>query len=169
MNEIASHRRVLVFELTSSAGDMYPDLFALDLAAVDQVIEVQGVSVVPLAPMVVEGLLTHHGRIVTVVDPAPLLGLDSQPFPASQVVVLRKTDQGSSHVGLKVFRSRDIVPAARLEPVQLPPGPGIETVARFDQRLVHVVAPAVLNTTLGHRFETAEVRPQPAVRSSSHG
>jgi chemotaxis signal transduction protein len=142
----------LVFELTSPGERRNgADSFALELGHVLQVVETPELTRVPLAPPVIEGIVNHHGRIVTVFDPAPLLGLEAQPQAAAQVVIIRRPD-GSGNVGLKTARIREIVTANLLEAVDVPAGPCVGWVARKDTRLIHVIAPVPFIEELVKRF-----------------
>ena len=60
--------RLLVFRLGS-------ERFALELAAVDEVIEVPALQRIPDAPANVLGLATIRGELVSLYDPRPLLGV----------------------------------------------------------------------------------------------
>lgn len=142
----------LIFEL-GSLGERVkgPDCFALDVAAVLGVVETVDVTAVPLAPDVIEGIVNHQGRIVTIFDPAPILGLEAQPQPAAVVVMLRRPD-GGGNVGLKVSRIREIVAAEGLAASGVPAGGCVAWVAQRDTRLIHVIAPVPFVEELNRRF-----------------
>ncbi len=134
-----------------------PGIFALAVTHILQVMEATVVTPVPLAPAVVEGVLNHHGRIVTIVDPAPLLGLAPQPQPANQVVILRRRAGTAGGVGLKVNRTHEIVAASGLAETDVPPGPGIQRVLRQDPQLVHVISHDALLMELSDCFDLPPV------------
>ena len=138
--------------------DPAPGIFALAVTHIMQVMEAGVVTPVPLAPSVVEGVLNHHGRIVTIVDPAPLLGLAPQPQPANQVVILRRRAGMGGGVGLKVNRTFEIVAASDLVEAEVPPGPGIQQVLRQDPKLVHVISHDALLMELSDCFDLPPAR-----------
>ena len=155
----------LMFGLgTPALEESSADTFGIDVEHVMQVLEAEVVVNVPLAPAVVEGVINHHGRILTVVDPAPLLGFEPQPQPVAQVVVLRRPGGIGGHVGLKVVRTQEIVAANRLQRAEL----GTEAILRaptaaneiltdcvvkWESRLVQILSYDVLLSELGRRFE----------------
>ncbi len=131
--------RFLVFDVGGDGRGLSSGAFALDVASVFQVIEPESVARVPLAPAVVLGILNHHGRIVTVVDPGPLLGLGQQQAPVSQVVILRSGLRGTPNLGLQVVRSHGIVSKTDLTPTEVAAGPCVAWVARSGRRLIQVL------------------------------
>jgi purine-binding chemotaxis protein CheW len=142
----------LIFDLGGPDSAGAAPAFAIDVRFVLQVLEAEGATPVPLAPDVVEGIINHHGRILTVVDPAPLLELPPQPQAVSQVVILRRAGGAASQVGLKVARTREIVAAGRLEPVDVAGGPAVRCVVRRDHGLIHIVSHEAVLAELGRRF-----------------
>jgi chemotaxis signal transduction protein len=130
--------------------------FALEVSRVFQVIEPSYVSMVPLAPPVVLGILNHHGRIITVVDPAPLLELPPQDGPVLQAVVLRQGPKGPNNLGLKVARIQGIIARADLAEVEVESRPGVAWVAQAGRRLVHVLATEPLLERLSRLFGSLE-------------
>jgi chemotaxis signal transduction protein len=113
--------------------------FGIDVAQVLEVLEPSSVSSVPLAPEIVRGIMTHHGRIITVVDPAPLLGLPSQGAHVAQVVVLRDARRHGGNLGLQVKRIQRIVPGRELTELEVSGGPCVAWVAKHGQRVAHIV------------------------------
>ena len=79
--------QALLFELGDSTGTI--GTFGIDVANVWQVIEPLALKEVPLCPPIVEGIMSHGGRIVTVVDPSPVLGFTPQDGEVKQVVIVR--------------------------------------------------------------------------------
>jgi purine-binding chemotaxis protein CheW len=68
-------------------------LFGIPVSAVQEVLRAQDVTVVPLAPAEVAGLINLRGQIVTTVDLRRRLGLLSRAAGARSVnVVVRTTD-----------------------------------------------------------------------------
>jgi chemotaxis signal transduction protein len=144
----------LTFELGLANGATAD--FALDVAQVAQVLEASVPTLVPLAPDVVRGIINHHGRIVTAVDPAMLLGLPRQAASVGQVILLRREGSRKANLGLVVGRVREIVPKAQLERVEVRAGPCISWVAKLKRRLIHVVSLEPLLDGLGQQFSPRE-------------
>ena len=139
----------LVFELGLPGGHA---VYALDALSVLQVVELSQVTPVPLAPPPVRGIMNHHGRIVTVVDPAPLLALPQQGQESAQVVILRRDGRRSGHLGLLAWRIFEIVAKLSLERVDVSTGPYVAWVAQAKKRLIHVIDLEALLQGLGHQF-----------------
>ena len=95
---------ILVFELDTPSGEAAN--FALEVAHVQRVVELPPIFPVPLAPWAVRGIVNYDGRILTVVDPGPILHLGPQPVGSEFAVILR---HGSNNVGVQVPRIRDVV------------------------------------------------------------
>lgn len=129
----------LTFDLDTQGGMSETGAFGLDVARVLRVIEPTAVAPVPLAPKVVRGIINHHGRIVTVVDPAPILGMEDQRPEVAQVIVLRDGQRSTGNIGLQVLRIRRIVPAAGLKQVDVPGKPCVAWVAQHGQRVIDVL------------------------------
>jgi purine-binding chemotaxis protein CheW len=94
---------------TSQFCTFYLDklLFGVELKSVQEVIRSLGVTKVPLAPSVVNGLINLRGQIVTAVDLRRRLELEPRPadLPAMNVVV--RSDDGP--VSLLVDEIGDVV------------------------------------------------------------
>ena len=147
------HGPYLLFEL-GSLGDRASaaDAYAMDVADVLQVVEIDSVEEVPLSPPLIEGIANYHGRILTVVDPAGLLGLELQPQPVSQVVILRFDAGGRMHIGFKIARVGDIVSGDDLEEAGVPPGPVVDWVGKYKGQLIQVIEGEALVSTIGMAF-----------------
>ncbi len=146
----------LVFEV----GD--GGLFALEVAKVWQVLEPQTApSPVPLAPGVVRGIISHHGRIVTVVDPAPILALPPQGERVPQIVVLRHGRRGAANLGLQSMRSHGIVPQKELAVAEVDKAPCVAWVARSGRNLVQIVDVEALYEKLAEQFGSAQAMSAP--------
>ncbi len=107
---------MLVFEV-SGADKPY----AIDVERVLNVIEPQVMTPVPLLPTLVRGIVSHRGRIVTVVDAGMLLKAGAratndvdQSQDVLQVLVLRDGSRDTGNVGLEVGKIRTIEPAESL-------------------------------------------------------
>ena len=130
--------------------------FGLEVDNVFQVIEPGHLSNVPMAPAVVLGIMSHHGRIITVVDPAPILGLAPQGSPVAQIVILKLSKRGPVNLGIQVLKSHGIVPRAELEEVTVPGGPTVRWVAKRGKRLIHIIEADSLVERLGREFGTMD-------------
>lgn len=149
----------LVFDIGNGDDPSGGGTFALDVSHVFQVIEPGHVSPVPLAPPVVLGILNHHGRIVTIVDPALLLDLVSPPSTTNQAVILRHGLRGPARLGLRVSRIWGIVPRGDLATVQVQTQPCVAWAAQAGRRLVHVLALEPLLERLSRLFGSMDSRP----------
>ena len=108
---------MLVFDVRDSESS-----YAIHVERVLHVFEAPRVISVPLMPDVVRGIVSHRGRIVTVVDASVLLHARTRVanVPAStqnvaQVLVLRDGSRDTGHVGLEVGRIHALVKAAQLD------------------------------------------------------
>jgi chemotaxis signal transduction protein len=150
-----SRGAVLVFELGDApASDDRTGTFGLEVAHLLQVIEPTALSPVPLAPAVVLGIMSYRGRIVTVVDPAPILKSSSRPVlgPDTRVVLLRHGQLSTGNVGLYVSHVREIVPAAELKHIDVTPGSSIGWVAQRGRRLINIIEVEPLLEGLAREF-----------------
>ena len=127
----------IVFELGPHPGLAG---FAMEVGSVLRVIDLDVIVPVPLAPGPVRGIMNHNGRIVTLVDPAPLLGLPQQPVGGpAQVLLLRRDERRKGNLGLLVRSIHEIVSRSALERVEVQAGPCVSWVANVKHRLIHVV------------------------------
>jgi len=146
---------VLIFELgAGTGGNEGAGVFGLHVSQLLQVIEPAVLSPVPLAPPVVLGIMSHRGRIVTVVDPAPLLSSSARPVVGSdtRIVLLRHGQRSTGNVGLQVGRVREIAPTSELKEISVSPGSGIGWVAQRGRLLVNIVEVEPLLEGLAHAF-----------------
>ncbi len=107
---------MLVFEVRGADKP-----YAIDVERVLNVIEPQVMTPVPLLPTLVRGIVSHRGRIVTVVDAGMLLKAGAratndvdQSQDVLQVLVLRDGSRDTGNVGLEVGKIRTIEPAESL-------------------------------------------------------
>lgn len=133
-----------------------PGVFALEVLDVAQVIEPEVISPVPLAPACVIGILNHHGRIVTVVEPSEALGVGPQGAPVAHVVILRQRRTGLANLGFQVLRIRGILPGVDLMEVDVTAGPCVKWVGERERRLIHVLELESFVERLSHQFGPAE-------------
>jgi hypothetical protein len=87
-----------------------PTRYALPLATVSEVTELDALRRVPLAPEWVLGLVGRRGRIVIVLDLARILGHAAFPEPRCLVRLGAPLD----HLGLAVPAAPRLVPVARV-------------------------------------------------------
>jgi chemotaxis signal transduction protein len=147
-------RRAAGAAAAPAAGEPGGDAYGMDIDQLRQVVEPTTVAPVPLAPAVVLGIMSFHGRIVTVVDPAPILGL-RVPWaagPESRVLLLRRQRVSAGNVGLYVSRVQNIVPPDELEATEVAPGPCVRSVLRHGSRLINIVRAESLLDGLARRF-----------------
>jgi chemotaxis signal transduction protein len=107
---------MLVFELRGA-----DKVYAIDVERVLNVIEPTVMTPVPLMPSLVRGIVSHRGRIVTVVDAGVLLKASARSAndvdvsqSVLQVLVLRDGSRDTGNVGLVVGKIRTIEPAESL-------------------------------------------------------
>lgn len=108
---------MLVFEVRGAE-----QVYAIDVERVLHVLEPTVMTPVPLLPAVVRGIVSHRGRIVTVVDAGMLLkaniraAIDSNLAQSMvQVLVLRDGSRDTGNVGLEVGKIRTIEQAEMLD------------------------------------------------------
>jgi purine-binding chemotaxis protein CheW len=73
--------QVIVFQL----GD---ENYGLDIEGIREIVESSPLTPVPKAPNWVEGILNHHGTVVTVINPSSFFDLKMQGNALKRVVVL---------------------------------------------------------------------------------
>lgn len=144
--------QILLFEL---GDDRAIGTFGLDVANVWQVFEPQRIKTIPLCPPMVEGIISHGGRIVTVVDPSPLLGYRRQEGAVRQVVIVRDDERPLGNLGLKVSRIRQIVDASAMTGADVPSGPYVQRTVQSGMRLVHIIDVVAFMNGLGREFGPA--------------
>jgi purine-binding chemotaxis protein CheW len=111
---------------TFRVGDL---LLGLPVSAVEEVVDVEQVVPVPLAPAEVCGLINLRGRIVVAVDVRESLGLPARPEGRSRVHVVLAAD--GEPASLVVDEVGDVVPMPDSAREEVP-----ETVAPALRRLV---------------------------------
>ena len=145
--------QVLLFEL--GGGTETIGTFGIDVANVWQVIEPILIKEVPLCPPMVEGIMSHGGRIVTVVDPGPILGYRPQEGEAKQVVIVRDEARPLGNLGLKVSRIRQIVDMSAMDGADVPTGPYVQRTVQTGTRLIHIIDIVAFMNGLGREFGPA--------------
>ncbi|MEK7704578.1 MAG: chemotaxis protein CheW [Myxococcota bacterium] len=153
----------LTFEL-GTATPTAPIAYALDIASVLQVVEPEPVAPVPLAPAAILGIMSYHGRIVTLFDPAPLLGLEAQKQSLTQVVLLRQRRTSTGTLGMKVKRASEILLTQALGAPRAEPGSCTLFVGELSGRAVHVLDAEALVDALTQTFAPLS----PATHAKEH-
>ena len=140
-------QQVVIFRLAQSS-------YAIEIAAVREIIRPQPVTVVPQAPACVVGVINLRSSVVPVLDLRKRCGLPSgEQTNESRVVVVQVGEQS---VGLQVDAVSEVI---TLSPDVIEPaaavvrGAGAEQVlrgvAKVDERLVMLLdLPQVIDTTL---------------------
>lgn len=83
------------------------ETYAFPLSAVHEILKPPPMTPVPRAPAHVLGVVSVRGRIVTVLDPSCLLGLEREPeCPSTRILMV---DNGSELVGVSVHRVLQVV------------------------------------------------------------
>ena len=157
--------KVLVFDLGAAAVEPDGGAYGILLTQVLQVLESSAISPVPLAPPLILGIMNHHGRIVTVVDPAPVVGTVAGDLdtPETRVILLRQGQRSTGNVGLRVARVREIVPYRELKEADVPVGPCVSWVAQHGRRLINILRVEALLEGLAREFGA------PVARESRQG
>src|SRR5208283_5729408 len=101
---------------TFSVADLY---LAIDVLEVQEVIRYQEMTRVPLAPLVVKGLINLRGQIVTAVDLRRRLGLHERAATDLPMNVVIRHEDGA--VSLLVDEIGDVLEVEE-ETFELPPG-----------------------------------------------
>jgi chemotaxis-related protein WspB len=102
--------------------------FAIDAAAVVEVLPPLAWRGVPGVPGWIRGLVTHRGRLVPLVDVAALLGLPGTPAKmANRVVVVRRAQPGAADEWPGGRGVESVVDLERLEPTGAGSYPGFES------------------------------------------
>lgn len=141
----------LTFELDAADPTDSP-AYALDIASVLQVIEPEPIAHVPLAPPLILGIMSYHGRIVTLFDPAPLIGRATQTHPLTQVVLLRQRRASVGVLGMKVRRTREIMLSQTLGAGTTDGGPCCTWAGELGGRPLHVLDAEALIDALAMAF-----------------
>ena len=123
-------RRLILFQVCD-------EWFALPIAWVREIQPLEGLTRVPNAPPEVLGIMNLRGRILTLFDLAPALGIPAGARPATHVVVLDFADP-DLHIGLAVQRIAQIrqVPAAAMEAAAREGVGALEGILGVDGRVV---------------------------------
>ena len=93
--------------------------FGIEVVRVQEVLRSQKITMVPLAPRVIEGLINLRGQIVPAIDMRRRLRLESRPPDTIPMNVIVRTEEGS--VSLIVDDIGDVIDL-EAENRELPPG-----------------------------------------------
>ena len=96
-------------------GDLY---FGIDVLNVQEVLRHQEMTLVPLSPTVIQGLINLRGQIVTAVDMRLRLGLPARADSGTSMNIVVRTQEGA--VSLLVDEIGDVLETDRAN-FELPP------------------------------------------------
>jgi purine-binding chemotaxis protein CheW len=127
---------------TFRVGEM---IFGIDVMMVQEVIRFQRMTVVPLAPPAVKGLINLRGQILTAIDLRELLGMEPRGEDERPMNVVFKS--GQDEMSLLVDKIDDVL---ELDPRRLEPTPEtldeeyknlVGSVYKLDQGLLLILSP----------------------------
>lgn len=102
---------------------------ALPARDVEAVVELEGITPVPGAPPHIAGLSALRSRVLTVIDSRASLCLAADEAPGTSEAIV--VPSGGHTYALLVEQIEDVVEAGgEAVPVQAPPGPGWDRIAR---------------------------------------
>jgi chemotaxis-related protein WspB len=146
------------------AGEPY----ALDVAAVIELVPRVELRAIPHAPACLAGLLGYRGEVVPVIDLGLLLGSSPSTDRLSTRIILVKSAPGGQNrgdeprdpaggdariLGLIAERVIDLVPVGPEQvapaPMHLPQAPYLDSVARIEGGFVPLIAISKLSLVLG--------------------
>jgi purine-binding chemotaxis protein CheW len=110
-------QQLVIFELAN-------EFYGVDIAAVEGIIKMQGITAVPHAPAFVEGVTNLRGAVLPVVDLRKRFGLASQAETKDSRIVI--VVMGSLKVGVVVDSVSEVLPVTE-EAIE-PPSPLVTTV-----------------------------------------
>lgn len=123
-------------------------LFGIDVCFVHEVIRSQAMTVVPLAPKIVRGLINLRGQIVTAVDMRHRLALP--PFEDSYEPMNVVVQNGEGAISLLVDEIGDVLDVDIRQREATPPGVAevvrdiLDSVYKLEGRLLLVLNPSML-------------------------
>jgi purine-binding chemotaxis protein CheW len=94
------------------------ELLAIDVVEIQEIIHMQPITLVPLAPEMIRGLVNLRGQIVTVVDLRLRLGMPSRTYRAGDIIVVVRCTWGL--VALLVDEICDMMTIAFADCVPVP-------------------------------------------------
>lgn len=111
MAESAENQRLLTFV---TGGELY----AADISAVTDIIEIPPITYVPMLPDYIRGIINLRGKVVPVIDLAKRLRLCDEIYDRQSCIIVFSIK--SSSVGFIVSRVRDVIDVI---PQQISPTP----------------------------------------------
>jgi len=127
----AGSKQILLFSMDEPR-------YALELSAVERVVQAVEIMPLPKAPVLVVGVINVQGQIIPVVDIRPCFGLPPHEVNLNDQFILARTSRqrvalvADAVSGIRNLADRDLVAADRLMP-----GTGyIRGVAKIDDTLV---------------------------------
>ena len=143
------HERLLTFQVGGS-------IYALPIASVVEVSEVEPLSSIPTVPSETAGVMNHHGDALPVVRRAALLDVEQAELPEpAHVLVITPRPTGGARLGMPVDRIVGLVDGAGAS------SPGADPVAErrpIDGRVVFVLDPLRLVARAGDAIERSLLR-----------
>ena len=133
--------------------------FAMAGDDVARVVPMPALVPVPLAPPAVRGMLNDGGRIVTVVDPAALLGLTLQAPSAAYLMLLHQPGRAHGNLAIQVAQCAGFLAASALPRLVAAVGAGIAWLGAGPNGPVEVLDLDSILAQLMHLVESATVGP----------
>jgi purine-binding chemotaxis protein CheW len=128
--------------------------YALPLGAIREVLNPpERMSRVPRSPRGVRGVMNLRGRVVTVLELGPLVGLPAPTLALAKVVLL---DRGRRDLGLLVTEVEGIEPIEKLTAAPGAPISAVRGIARVGGRAVTVLDPEGVDAAVMELFRQRE-------------
>ncbi len=143
--------------------DLANEHYGLDISAVESIIKMQPVTVVPRAPAFVEGVTNLRGKVLPVIDLHKRFGLpQGEPTKETRIIVV---EMNQETVGIIVDRVSEVL---RLDPESVePPSPIVTTVdSTFIQGIAKVDERLIILLDLGKVLSTREQAELQTVRQA---
>ena len=147
--------QIIVFRLNDEA-------FGLNIALVNEIIEVGSMNVVPRSPEFITGVINYHGRIFPVLDLAAFFGLSSTENGTQQARIIVLVP-GNYHMAFRVDGVKEIVSVPEEEEVRNPmegkdfKNIYIKKVVCIEETPVNIIDVEILLTDLEDYFKEANI------------
>jgi len=133
--------------------DLANEHYGLDIAAVEGIIKMQAITVVPRAPTFVEGVTNLRGKVLPVIDLRKRFGLPSNETTKDTRIVV--VEMGGATVGIVVDGVSEVLRVNR--DVIEPPSPIVTTVdSSFIRGIANLTERLVILLDLGKVLNTQE-------------
>lgn len=123
---MANYDKVVVFKLGSQE-------FAADIMQIERILNHEKSSIIPQAPLYVEGVINYEDRIIPVINLKKRLGLDDNGVSDESKIIVTKINENM--IGLSVDNVEQVLSISK-EDVEIPP----EIVKGNDNNYVHGIA-----------------------------